>query len=82
MINVTRLDGSKMMINVDLIQSLQATPDTVITFNTKERIMVRESVEEINKRILEYQRSVYGTVPPVCNPNMHGQACNVSDCCA
>jgi len=81
MINVTRLDGSKMMINVDLIQSLQATPDTVITFNTKERIMVRESVEEINKRILEYQRSVYGAVPPVCNSNIHDHVCNVSDRC-
>ncbi|MCD6261954.1 MAG: flagellar FlbD family protein, partial [Deltaproteobacteria bacterium] len=65
-----------------LSRPFTATPDTVITFNTKERIMVRESVEEINKRILEYQRSVYGALPPAYNLNIRGQVCNVSDRCA
>ncbi len=79
MIDVTRLDGSKMMINVDLIQSLQATPDTVITFNTKEKIMVKESVEEINKRILNYQRSIYGAFPPARNPGAYDQVRRIYD---
>jgi uncharacterized protein YlzI (FlbEa/FlbD family) len=41
-----------------MIQSLQATPDTVITFTNHDRLMVKEPVEEISKRIVDYQRSV------------------------
>lgn len=59
MILVTRLDNSTMAINVELIQSFQETPDTVITFVSKDKIMVKEPVAEIFKRILEYQRSIY-----------------------
>jgi len=59
MIEVTRLDDSKIMVNVELIQSLQATPDTVITFTSKDRIMVKEAVEEIRRRIFEYQFSIH-----------------------
>jgi len=59
MIEVTRLDNSKVLLNVDIIQSLQATPDTVITFTTKEKLMVKEPLEEISERILEYQRAIH-----------------------
>ena len=58
MIQVTRLNDSVLMINVEMIQSLQATPDTVITFTNHDRLMVKEPVEEISQRIIEYQRSV------------------------
>ena len=58
MIKVTRLNDSVLMINVEMIQSLQATPDTVITFTNQDRLMVKEPVEEISQRIVEYQRSV------------------------
>ena len=59
MIEVTRLDDSKIVVNVEKIQSLQATPDTIITFTTHEKMMVKEPVEEISKRILAYQRTVH-----------------------
>jgi flagellar protein FlbD len=58
MIKVTRLNDAVLMINVEMIQSLQATPDTVITFTNRDRLMVKEPVEEISKRIVEYQRTV------------------------
>ena len=58
MIKVTRLNNSVLMINVEMIQSLQSTPDTVITFTNHDRLMVKEPVEEISQRIVEYQRSV------------------------
>ncbi|CAB1076975.1 hypothetical protein D1AOALGA4SA_4772 [Olavius algarvensis Delta 1 endosymbiont] len=58
MIKVTRLNDSVMVVNVEKIQSLQATPDTLITFTNQDRIMVKEPVEEISQRIVEYQRSV------------------------
>jgi flagellar protein FlbD len=48
-----------MLVNVEMIQSLQATPDTVITFTTKEKIMVKEPVDEISRRIYQYQCSIH-----------------------
>jgi flagellar protein FlbD len=58
MIKVTRLNDSVMVINVEKIQSLQATPDTVITFTNHDKIMVKEPVEEISQRIVDYRRVI------------------------
>ena len=59
MIQVTRLDNTTMTVNVELIQSFRETPDTVITFASMDKIVVKEPVEEISKRILEYQRLIH-----------------------
>lgn len=58
MIKVTRLNDSVMVINVEKIQSLQSTPDTVITFTNHDKIMVKEPMEEVSQRIVEYRRTV------------------------
>jgi len=59
MIKVTRLNDATLMINVDMIQSLQAIPETVITFTNNNKIMVKEPLEEVSKRIVDYQRRLY-----------------------
>ena len=59
MIKVTRLNDSTLIINVDMIQSLQAIPETVITFTNNDKIMVKEPLEEVSQRIVEYQRTLY-----------------------
>ena len=59
MIKVTRLNNSEMIVNAERIQSLQSTPDTLITFTNKDRLMVREPVEELSRRILDYRRTVF-----------------------
>jgi flagellar protein FlbD len=61
MIKVTRLNDSVLMINVEMIQSLQATPDTVITFTNHDKLMVKEPLEEISRRIVDYQRALNTT---------------------
>jgi flagellar protein FlbD len=58
MIKVTRLNDAVMVINVEKIQSLQSTPDTVITFTNHDKIMVKEPLEEVSQRIVEYRRTV------------------------
>lgn len=58
MIEITRLDNSRMVVNVEKIQSLQSTPDTVITFTNNVKMIVREPLEEISEKILKYRRSV------------------------
>jgi flagellar protein FlbD len=59
MIKVTRLNDATLMINVDMIQSLQAIPETVITFTNNNKIMVKEPLEEVSQRIVDYQRAIY-----------------------
>lgn len=69
MIKVTRLNDSTLMINVDMIQSLQAIPETVITFTNNDKIMVKEPLEEVSQRIVDYQRTIYSnTVREGCQP--------------
>ena len=58
MIFVTRLDGHSMLVNQDLISMAEATPDTVLTFTTGSKLMVKERLEEIAQRVTEYQRQV------------------------
>ena len=59
MIPVTRLDNSTIIINVEKIQSVQANPDTIITFTNNDRIMVKEPLSEVSSRIIDYQRALY-----------------------
>jgi flagellar protein FlbD len=55
MIFVTRLDGREVVVNADLVVTIEKTPDTVLTLTTGDRIMVRESVEEVVQRAVAYR---------------------------
>lgn len=56
MIDVTRLNGSTFIINSELIETIEAAPDTIITLTTKSKYLVRESVDEIIERVIRYRR--------------------------
>ncbi|WP_318751395.1 MULTISPECIES: flagellar FlbD family protein [Thermaerobacter] len=58
MVRVTRLDGRELVVNAELIELLEATPDTVITLSTGRRLVVRESVAEVVRRVVAYRRRV------------------------
>ena len=59
MIQVTRMDGTKIFVNVEMIQSIQGAPDTVITFMNHVSLMVKDPVEDLARRIIAYQKSLY-----------------------
>ena len=58
MIKVTRLNGKEFVINAELIQFLEETPDTVITLVNHEKVVVKEGVDDVIRRVMEYQRGV------------------------
>ncbi len=58
-VRVTRFDGSEVVINAELIELVEAVPDTVITLTTGRKLVVREDVAEVVRRVKEYRRSVY-----------------------
>jgi flagellar protein FlbD len=59
-IEATRLNGLPVLVNAELIKFIEATPDTLITLTTGEKIMVKESVEVVAQRVLQYRRLVWG----------------------
>lgn len=66
MIFVTRLDGQQMLVNQDLIAMAESTPDTLLTFTTGSKLMVKEKLGDIAERVVEYeQKARAGGVPGV-----------------
>jgi flagellar protein FlbD len=58
MIRLTRLNNQALTVNSDLIKFVEQSPDTLITLVSGEKIVVRESVEEVLAGIVEFRRSV------------------------
>lgn len=58
MIVVTKLNGEPLVLNAELIELVERTPDTVVTLTTGRKLLVRESVEEIVRRVLEYKKLI------------------------
>lgn len=60
MIVVTRLDKRVIVVNAELIKTIEATPDTLITLLNGDTMMVRETVDDIVQRAIEYARQIRG----------------------
>lgn len=58
MIEVNKMNGDEIVINAELIESIQATPDTIITLTTCKKILVEESVEDIVSKVIDYRRKI------------------------
>jgi flagellar protein FlbD len=56
MIEVTRTNTRKVVINVDLIEFIESTPDIVITLTSGTKILVKESIKELIDKVIEYKR--------------------------
>lgn len=65
MIKVTRLNNSELVINCDLIEFVEAIPETMVSLVTGKKIMISEGVDEIINRVAEF-KSKAGN--PVYNP--------------
>ena len=66
MIRVTRLNDQPVVINSEQIKMIEQTPDTMITLLTGDRLMVKESIQEVVCRAIEYGRAlrVFGNPLP------------------
>jgi flagellar protein FlbD len=58
MIELTRLNGSPLAVNCDLIKYAESAPDTVLTLITGEKLVVLEPCSEVSQRTLEYRAAV------------------------
>ncbi|HTR26015.1 MAG TPA: flagellar FlbD family protein [Terriglobales bacterium] len=58
MIQLTRLNNHPLAVNSDLIKFVEQAPDTVLTLVNGEKIVVRESAQEVLDRVVQFRRSV------------------------
>jgi len=58
MIEVTRYDNTRVVVNSDLIERIEECPETILTFVNGNKIIVRESKDEICTKIIEFKRKV------------------------
>ena len=56
MIEVTRLNDKKVVINSDLIEYIEANPDTVISLTTGNKFVIKESMEETIDKVVKFKR--------------------------
>jgi|LSQX01.2.fsa_nt_gb flagellar protein FlbD len=58
MIEVTRLNNKLFVLNCELIETVEATPDTIITLTNGKKYVVAEKVEDIVEKVIEYKRKI------------------------
>jgi flagellar protein FlbD len=62
MIELTKLNGAPIVLNSDLIKTAESSPDTMLTLITGEKMIVRESCEEVTARVLTYRARLLSCV--------------------
>jgi flagellar protein FlbD len=73
MIRLTRLNHMQLVLNSDLIEHIDVTPDTVITLTTGQILRVLETSHEVVRRIIEFRRGIHG-------PQRHpAELCDATD---
>jgi flagellar protein FlbD len=60
MIRLTRLNHIPLIVNSDLIEHIEVTPDTVVTLMSGQKFMVLESSEEVVDRVIAFRKSIFG----------------------
>lgn len=58
MIKVTRLNNNVFVLNCEWIETVEATPDTVITLTNGKKYVVAETVEDVVEKVIEYKRKI------------------------
>ena len=59
-IQLIRLNGQPVMVNCDLIEALEETPDTVVTLTSGNKLIVRDRMADIQQKIVDFKRKIYG----------------------
>lgn len=59
MIEMHRLNGEPFWVNHNLIETMEKTPDTVLRLTTENRYIVKESIEEVVEKIVQFNRRIF-----------------------
>ena len=59
MVEVTKINGQKILVNPDLMETAEETPDTVISLTTGKKIIVKESRQEVKNLVKAYRKEIF-----------------------
>jgi flagellar protein FlbD len=62
MISLTKLDGTIFALNSDLIETVVENPDTTIHLSIKKFYIVRESMEEVMTKVVDFRKEINGVL--------------------
>jgi flagellar protein FlbD len=65
MVPLSRLNGEKFVLNADFIEMIEETPDTVVTLTSGKKMMVKDRLDDVVKRVIEYKRLCNQTIQVV-----------------
>ena len=65
MVALSRLNGEKFVLNADFIEMVEETPDTVVTLTSGKKMMVKDRLDDVVKRVIEYKRLCNQTIQVV-----------------
>lgn len=65
MIRLTRLNGQAFILNSEFIETIEHTPDTILVLTTSRRFIVRETSEEVVRRVIEYRQALLTGIPHI-----------------
>ena len=68
MIRLTRLDNSPVLVSLEAVKYIEATPDTVVSFLNGDSVIVRESLEEVDNRVLQYRARLLSLAKAASSP--------------
>ena len=74
MIRLTRINRIPLVLNSDLIEHVEATPDTVIALTTGQKLVVLESADEVIQKVIEFRRSIASRPEVLPAPENSGAA--------
>ena len=58
MISLTRINDTSIVLNAELIEFVEANPDTIISLSNGHKYLVKDTVDEVVKKVKEYKRSI------------------------
>jgi flagellar protein FlbD len=59
MIEVTKINGVKVLINPDLMELVEETPDTIVSFRTGRKIIIKETRQEVKSLVISYRKDIF-----------------------
>ncbi len=59
MIEVRKLNDQAIIVNAELIEFIESTPDTLLTLTTGKKFVIKDTVDEIISKVIQYRRSIY-----------------------
>lgn len=65
MLLLTQLNGRRIVVNPEIVESLESIPDTIITLTTGRKVLVREPIDLVQEMMEDYYRNFFARTPQV-----------------